>query len=98
MAKLLLPLLVVGLAALAAADYCTVDTKHTMCKFPDNKAGKACNKSAKAKALTNADKLAILKAHNTLRNKIALGQETRGKTKQPAAANMMKLVSGRGAR
>jgi hypothetical protein len=43
---------------------------------------------------SDADKQAILDAHNNLRRKIAKGQETRGNPgSQPTAANMKKIVS-----
>ncbi|KAK3930546.1 Sodium/potassium-transporting ATPase subunit alpha, partial [Frankliniella fusca] len=86
-------LLIVGFASLAsAADYCsTVGVNHTMCLYPTTTPGKAC-KNFKANALTAADRAAVLKAHNELRNKVALGKESRGITAQPAAANMRKMV------
>ncbi|KAE8745993.1 hypothetical protein FOCC_FOCC007251 [Frankliniella occidentalis] len=85
-------LLVVGLAALAsAADYCSVCKDHTLCKYTTTAAGSAC-KNYKSAALTSTDKAAVLKAHNELRNKVALGKETRGTKRQPAAANMRKMV------
>lgn len=81
--------LLAGLAA--AADYCSVCDDHTLCRYTSSSAGSAC-KNFKTSALTTTDQSAIVKAHNELRNKVALGQETRGIKKQPAAANMRKMV------
>lgn len=84
--------LVLGLAALAAANYCSVCSDHTMCKYTTTKAGSAC-KNYKWTALTSTNKAAAVKAHNDLRNKVALGQEKRGLKAQPSASNMRKMVS-----
>ena len=91
---LLLAALAASLAgpAAAATNYCSVCDKHTLCLYPTNAAGPACRNFATSK-LTNGDRNAIVKAHNELRNKVALGRETRGLKPQPAAANMRKIVS-----
>ncbi|KAJ1523143.1 hypothetical protein ONE63_001036 [Megalurothrips usitatus] len=85
-------LLFVGLAA-AAKDYCSLCKNHPMCMFKTNSPGKAC-RHYQGPAITKADKDLIVRLHNEYRNKVALGQEKRGKNghAQPSAADMRKMV------
>ncbi|KAG8307751.1 hypothetical protein J6590_013446 [Homalodisca vitripennis] len=69
-------------------NYCKVNgcrpREHTMCKYPANKPD--CK--VVYVGLDDDQRETILETHNKLRQKVALGNET----KQPAAANMMKLT------
>ncbi|XP_071540549.1 venom allergen 5-like isoform X2 [Panulirus ornatus] len=84
----LLPLLVLAtlLRPATGCEYRAVDPRHTMCSFrPGQCSGKSLLKSG---GLTCQDKQAILDTHNTLRQKVSMGQVHN----QPAALNMRTLV------
>lgn len=80
-----------GLAA-AANEYCALCSDHVMCKYPSDTPGKAC-KNYQKPTMSSSDKELIVRLHNEYRNKVALGQETRGKNNvaQPSASNMRKM-------
>ncbi|XP_069677996.1 venom allergen 5-like [Periplaneta americana] len=83
-----------GLAVVALADGCSyrsVCADHTMCKYSGF--GAKCGSHVKSSGVKrNEDKKAVVDAHNKLRSRVALGQETLGKPgPQPPAANMHKL-------
>jgi hypothetical protein len=57
--------------------------------------GKSCGEPTFSGVNSDADKQAIIDAHNTVRRKVAKGKESRGNPgPQPPAANMRKMVSG----
>ncbi len=56
--------------------------------------GPACGPDAALIPISDEEKANIVKLHNDLRSNVALGNEKRGKDgAQPAAANMMALVT-----
>jgi hypothetical protein len=56
--------------------------------------GSKCGQPIYSGVTNNSDKQKIVDAHNTLRRKVAKGQETQGNPgPQPSAANMKKIVS-----
>jgi len=63
--------------------YSQFGSDHTMCKYN----AKACPPGLLASGTTQADITAVLKAHNTLRNKVANG----GQTGQPSSSNMEEM-------
>ncbi|XP_026272811.2 venom allergen 3 homolog [Frankliniella occidentalis] len=84
----LLPLL----ACVAAAEnaYCKICKDHPLCKYTTTP-GAAC-KNYVAPRMSSSDKELIVRLHNEFRNKVALGQEKRGKgNPQPSASNMRKM-------
>jgi len=68
------------------ADYCALDSGHTMCKYQGPSA--ACTGKTIFRQLDATGKQAILDKHNELRRKVAKGEEAG----QPAAANMKQMV------
>lgn len=55
--------------------------------------GAACGEGAALIPMSDDEKNNIVKTHNDLRSKVALGNEAKGKDgPQPKAANMMALV------
>ncbi|XP_034237730.1 venom allergen 3-like isoform X1 [Thrips palmi] len=90
MLRLFVLVAVLGVAA-AATDYCKLCPDHVMCKYPSASPGKAC-KNYKKPTISASDKELIVRLHNEYRNKVALGQEKRGKNNpQPSASNMRKI-------
>ncbi|XP_011871194.1 PREDICTED: venom allergen 3-like [Vollenhovia emeryi] len=93
----ILCLVAIAVTVVTATDYCNVKSctdksSHTMCKYSSASPAEACNQSNNI-GLSNADKNAIVAKHNELRQKVASGQETRGRPgPQPAAVNMPNLV------
>ncbi|KAJ1530155.1 hypothetical protein ONE63_005086 [Megalurothrips usitatus] len=82
--------MLLGLTA-AATDYCKLCSDHVLCKHPTSKPGAACK--SYGPTISNSDKDLIVRLHNEYRNKVALGQEKRGKNHpQPSASNMRKIV------
>ncbi|KAK9882849.1 hypothetical protein WA026_023546 [Henosepilachna vigintioctopunctata] len=64
---------------------------HTMCIYKINETGQHC-RGLMPVQFTEAEKYTLLDAHNTLRNTVASGNESRGSQgAQPPAANMRKL-------
>merc|ERR1711955_163829 len=61
---------------------------HTMTKYSGP--AKTCEEKTIHSGFDQAAKDVIVKVHNELRNKVAMGNETHGA--QPQAANMMKMV------
>ncbi|XP_069678007.1 venom allergen 5-like [Periplaneta americana] len=85
---------VMGLAVAALADDCgygSVCDDHTNCIYSGF--GDKCGSDVRYSGVTSdEDKQAILDAHNKVRSRVALGQETRGNPgPQPPAADMHKL-------
>jgi len=73
------------------AEFCAVDSDHTMCKYAGP--SDTCSAQTIFRELSADAKQAILDKHNELRRKVAKGEETAGAPgPQPAAANMRKLV------
>lgn len=69
--------------------YCAISQDHTMCKYP----GPSTSCDLTFSGLTEEGKAALLDRHNSLRSRVALGQETAGLPgPQPGASNMRKLV------
>ncbi|CAG2067773.1 unnamed protein product, partial [Timema podura] len=70
-------------------DYCKMCSDHTMCMYKG--VSERCGKFIK-QGLDKSEKKSILDIHNMLRNKVALGEEKRGKPgPQPTASNMMRM-------
>merc|ERR1719283_190436 len=67
---------------------CTYPAGHTMTKYPGP--AKTCDEKTIHSGFDQAAKDVIVKVHNELRNKVAMGNETHGA--HPQAANMMKMV------
>merc|ERR1712126_254854 len=67
---------------------CDYPAGHTMIKYPGP--AKTCVEKTIHSGFDQAAKDVIVKVHNELRNKVAMGNETHGA--QPQAANMMKMV------
>jgi len=73
------------------AEFCQVDSDHTMCKYEGP--SDTCSAQTIYRELSADAKQAILDKHNELRRKVAKGEETDGAPgPQPAASNMRKLV------
>merc|ERR1712203_264372 len=68
------------------ADYCAIDSQHTMCLHTGP--SDACTGKTILRAMTEAGKTTILAKHNELRRRVAKGEESG----QPAAADMRELV------
>merc|ERR1719228_2250701 len=66
---------------------CTYPAGHTMTKYSGP--AKTCVEKTIHSGFDQAAKDVIVKVHNELRNKVAMGNETHGA--QPQAANMMKM-------
>merc|ERR1712203_797837 len=77
---------VTGGASNSNADYCAIDSEHTMCVHtgPSDE----CTGKTILRGMTDAGKVAILEKHNELRRRVAKGEESG----QPAAADMRELV------
>jgi len=77
---------VTGGASNNNADYCAIDSEHTMCVHtgPSDE----CTGKTILRGMTEAGKVAILEKHNELRRRVAKGEESG----QPAAADMRELV------
>jgi len=69
----------------STAEYCALNTTHTMCMYTG--ASASCSSKTLFRGLSEASKSAFLDKHNELRSKVANGLQAG----QPAAANMMKL-------
>jgi len=71
-------------------DYCSFTPEHTMCQYKGF--GPKCGNKVYNSAVSNAEINDILELHNSLRAKLARGEERRGQPgPQPPAANMRKL-------
>merc|ERR1711936_38470 len=68
------------------ADYCALDSDHTMCRYQGPSA--ACTGKTIFRQLDATGRQTILNKHNELRRKVAKGEEWG----QPAAANMKQMV------
>ncbi|KAE8745994.1 hypothetical protein FOCC_FOCC007252 [Frankliniella occidentalis] len=84
-------LMAASVTALEDSGYCSLCPDHTMCQFrePANRC-----RSFYSRDLTWAERKSAVHAHNILRNRVAAGEEFRGRyaQPQPSAANMRKLV------
>ena len=69
-------------------EYCAITPSHTMCQFKPGDVSERCGQ-VKTHKITEQIKQRLLDHHNELRRKVAKGEEP----SQPAAANMMELVS-----
>ena len=73
-------------------DYCDISKQHNLCVYKEGVVGRHCQ-AVQNRGVTEEDKIIILKTHNTYRNTVAIGKETRGAAgPQPPAANMRELV------
>lgn len=69
-------------------EYCAITPSHTMCQFKPGEVSERCGQ-VKTHKITEQIKQRLLDQHNELRRKVAKGEEP----SQPAAANMMELVT-----
>ncbi|XP_051164451.1 venom allergen 3-like isoform X1 [Leptopilina boulardi] len=70
-------------------DYCNICPDHTMCRFTNPRP--VCN--ARVSSLTPAQESEIVRIHNEYRQRVASGQERRGRPgPQPRARNMPNMV------
>lgn len=77
-----------GAAMAQTANYCSVKTctGNTLCTYKTTATGTACGGAAPL-AISSADQTMIVNMHNTLRSKVALGQQSG----QPIATNMRQM-------
>ncbi|XP_046416364.1 venom allergen 5-like [Neodiprion fabricii] len=79
----------------AASNYCTISTcgtqRHTLCLYPNSGPSSLCRNYDPA-PLSSDEKAEIVAHHNQLRQRVASGQETRGRPgPQPPASDMKEL-------
>ncbi|XP_011705978.1 PREDICTED: venom allergen 3-like, partial [Wasmannia auropunctata] len=86
----------IAVFTIVTADYCNIQScseksSHTMCRYSLTTPATKCEQIYET-GLNNVEKKTILDKHNQLRQKVASGQETRGKPgPQPMAVNMSDL-------